>query len=44
MAPENAECVLGMTTEMTEDLANFPFDGTLAEIATAKGCTVVTVE
>jgi ribose transport system substrate-binding protein len=44
VTPENAECVAGMTGEMTDDLANFPFDGTLAEIAEAKGCTVVTVE
>ena len=31
-----------MTTAMTEDLDNFPFEGTLQEIAAdAYGCTVL---
>ncbi len=42
VTPENAECVVGMTTAMTEDLDNFPFEGTLQEIAAdAYGCTVL---
>ena len=42
VTPENAECVLGMTTAMTDDLANFPFEGTLQEIAAdSYGCTVL---
>ncbi len=44
VTPENAECVAAMQAEMTNDLANFPFEGTLAEIAEGKGCTVVSVE
>lgn len=42
VTPENAECVLGMTTAMTDDLASFPFEGTLQEIAgDSFGCTVL---
>ena len=42
VTPENAECVVGMTTDMSEDLANFPFEGTLQEIAADEyGCTVL---
>ena len=42
VTPENAECVVGMTTEMSEDLDNFPFEGTLQEIAADEyGCTVL---
>jgi hypothetical protein len=42
VTPENAECVVGMTTAMSEDLANFPFEGTLQEIAADDyGCTVL---
>jgi ribose transport system substrate-binding protein len=42
VTPENAECVVGMTTEMSEDLDNFPFEGTLQEIAANEyGCTVL---
>lgn len=42
VTPENAECVVGMTTAMSEDLANFPFEGTLQEIAADEyGCTVL---
>jgi ABC-type sugar transport system substrate-binding protein len=44
VTPENAECVAEMQNEMAEDVASFPFGGTLAEIAEARGCTVVTVE
>jgi ribose transport system substrate-binding protein len=42
VTPENAECVVEMTTAMTEDLDNFPFEGTLQEIAADPfGCTVL---
>jgi ribose transport system substrate-binding protein len=42
VTPENAECVVQMTTDMSEDLANFPFEGTLQEIAADEyGCTVL---
>jgi ABC-type sugar transport system substrate-binding protein len=41
---ENAECVAQMQTEMAGDTANFAFEGSLADIAEARGCTVVTVE
>jgi hypothetical protein len=41
VTPENAECVAGMAKEMAEDTANFPFEGTLQEIAQTKGCKVV---
>jgi ribose transport system substrate-binding protein len=39
--PENAECVAQMQGEMVSDLDNFPFEGTLQEIAQARGCTLV---
>jgi len=42
VTPENAECVVGMTTAMTDDLANFPFEGTLQEIAgDSFSCTIL---
>jgi ribose transport system substrate-binding protein len=42
VTPENAECVVEMTTAMTDDLTNFPFEGTLQEIAEESfGCTVL---
>lgn len=42
VTPENAECVVEMTTAMTDDLTNFPFEGTLQEIAgDSFGCTVL---
>jgi ABC-type sugar transport system substrate-binding protein len=44
VTPENGECVAEMQAEMAADPANFPFEGSLADIATARGCGVVTVE
>jgi ribose transport system substrate-binding protein len=42
VTPENAECVVEMTTAMTEDLTDFPFEGTLQEIAENEyDCTVL---
>jgi ribose transport system substrate-binding protein len=43
VTPENAECVAAMQAEMAADPASFPFEGSLADIATARGCTVVSV-
>jgi ribose transport system substrate-binding protein len=44
VTPENAECVAAMQGEMAADPANFPFEGSLADIAAARGCPVVSVE
>jgi ABC-type sugar transport system substrate-binding protein len=44
VTPENGACVAEMQAEMAADPANFPFEGSLADIATARGCSVVTVE
>jgi len=44
VTPENGECVAEMQAEMAADPANFPFEGSLADIATARGCTIVSVE
>ena len=44
VTPENAECVAAMQAEMAADPASFPFEGSLADIASARGCTVVSVE
>ncbi len=44
VTPENAECVAKMENEMATDTANFAFAGSLADIATARGCTVVSAE
>ena len=44
VTPENAECVAAMATEMANDVSNFPFAGSLADIATARGCTIVTAD
>jgi ribose transport system substrate-binding protein len=42
VTPENAECVVEMTTAMSENLTDFPFEGTLQEIAENEyGCTVL---
>jgi hypothetical protein len=42
--PENAECVAKMQGEMAADPGAFEFVGSLEEIATARGCTIVSVE
>ena len=42
--PRTATCVAEMQAEMAADPANFPFEGSLADIATARGCAVVTVD
>ena len=44
VTPENAACVAEMQDQMANDMAGASFDGTLADLAAAKGCTVVTVE
>jgi len=41
---ENADCVAAMQNEMAADPASFPFEGSLADIATARGCAVISVE
>ena len=38
---ENAACVSEMQTEMAADPATFPFEGSLADIAAARGCPPV---
>jgi ABC-type sugar transport system substrate-binding protein len=40
---ENAECVAAMQAEMAADPASFPFEGSLADIAAARGCPEVSV-
>ena len=39
-----AECVAAMQDEMANDTANFPFEGSLADIAAARGCPVVSID
>jgi ABC-type sugar transport system substrate-binding protein len=42
--PENGECVAAMQAEMAADPASFPFEGSLAEIAAARGCAIVSAD
>jgi hypothetical protein len=44
VTPENAECVAAMQNAMATDTADFPSEGSLADIAAARGCTVVCVD
>ena len=44
VTPENAACVAEMQGEMASDPANFPFEGSLADIATARGCPVISLD
>lgn len=44
VTPENAECVAAMQADMAADPASFPFEGSLADIAAARGCAIVSVD
>jgi ABC-type sugar transport system substrate-binding protein len=44
VTPENGECVAEMQAEMAADPASFPFEGSLADIATARGCAIVSAD
>jgi ribose transport system substrate-binding protein len=44
VTPENAACVAEMQGEMAADPATFPFEGSLADIATARGCPVISLD
>lgn len=44
VTPENAECVATMAGEMASDTANFDFSGSLQDIASARGCTLVSAD
>ena len=44
VTPENATCVAEMQGEMAADPASFPFEGSLADIATARDCPVIALD
>jgi ABC-type sugar transport system substrate-binding protein len=44
VTPENAACVAEMQNAMATETADFPFEGSLADIATARGCTVISLD
>jgi ribose transport system substrate-binding protein len=44
VTPENAECVAAMESDMATKTAEVDFSGSLQDIATARGCTLVSAD
>ena len=42
VTPKNADCVAKMQHDMTDNIESFPFDKTLAQLATQYGCPSAT--